>query len=100
MHVRKYLFQVAYFWSGYSALAFPFVSLGNGKGGAGMPKFPDGVVWRRSSRSEAGACIEVARIPSLVAIRNSVFGNDLVLVLTEPQWAAFVSGIKAGEFDS
>jgi Domain of unknown function (DUF397). len=65
-----------------------------------MPKFPDGVVWRRSSRCEAGACVEVARIPSLVAIRSSVLGNDLVLVLTEPEWAAFVAGIKAGELDS
>lgn len=96
MHVYK----EAPFWPGYSTHAFPFVWLGNDKGGAGMPELPSDAVWLRSSRCEAGACIEVARIPSLVAIRSSVIGNDLILVLTESEWAAFISGIKANEFDS
>ncbi len=53
--------------------------------------------WRKSSRCETGACVEVARIDGMVAIRSS---NDAALLIFSPdEWAAFVAGVRNGEFD-
>ena len=53
--------------------------------------------WRKSSRCETGACVEVARIDGMVAIRNS---EDAALLIFSPdEWTAFVAGVRDGEFD-
>lgn len=63
-------------------------------------KVDDGGGFRRSSFCASGGCVEVAPLASgMVAVRDS---KDLSLpeqVYTADEWAAFVQGVKAGEFD-
>jgi hypothetical protein len=56
--------------------------------------------WITSRACNNSACVQVAHLPGgMVAVRDSkdtakaahLFGND--------EWAAFVTGVKAGEFD-
>lgn len=55
--------------------------------------------WRKASASgENGECVEVRAAGGLVEIRESEWPE--VIVRTTPRkWAAFVRGVKAGEFD-
>ena len=59
-------------------------------------------LWRKSSASGTGNCVEVAR-PSgdgdSVLVRDSKDPNGAVLRFTGPEWKAFVIGVKSGEFD-
>jgi len=57
--------------------------------------------WRKSSFSNAngGACVEVARnLPGVVAVRDSKDPAGPALIVEPGDWAAFTSGVKAGEF--
>jgi hypothetical protein len=57
--------------------------------------------WRTSSWSGGnGNCVEVARnLPGAVALRDSKDRSGPVLVVTPDQWRAFMTGVRAGEFD-
>jgi hypothetical protein len=59
-------------------------------------------VWRKSSYStDLGACTEVAALPGgAVAVRDSKNPGGGLLRFTVDEWRAFLSGVKAGEFDS
>lgn len=58
------------------------------------------MVWFKSSRSESvGDCVEVAEIDGGVAVRDSKDPDGPVLWFTRREWAAFVAGVLAGEFD-
>ncbi|MEV0270737.1 DUF397 domain-containing protein [Hamadaea sp. NPDC050747] len=60
------------------------------------------LTWRKSGRSNAsGNCVEVARLPegAGVAIRNSRNPDGPALVFTADEIAAFVAGVRDGEFD-
>ncbi len=58
------------------------------------------VTWRKSSRSiNQGACVEVADLGGLHAIRDSKIPAGEVLSFTAAQWSAFTAGVGAGEFD-
>lgn len=61
----------------------------------------DGATWRKSSRSGAvGNCVEVAVLGSgQVALRNSRYPDGPALIYTGAEVAAFVAGVKDGEFD-
>lgn len=56
--------------------------------------------WRRSSRCDSSACVEVANLGGdIVAIRDSKDPNGPILRLTQGEWSAFVKGIRHGDFD-
>jgi hypothetical protein len=58
--------------------------------------------WRRSSYSsdQGGACIEVADLDqSDCAVRDSKDPTGPALSLTAAEWAAFIAGVRRGEFD-
>ena len=57
--------------------------------------------WRISSYSGAnGSCVEVAPLTGhRMAVRHSKDRTGPALIFTEAEWAAFVGGIRAGEFD-
>jgi hypothetical protein len=57
------------------------------------------LTFERSSFCSVGACVEVAfDRGGAVAIRDSRH-VDQILSFTGDEWAVFVAGVKAGEFD-
>ena len=55
------------------------------------------VTWRTSSYSaNAGNCVEVARLPGAVAVRDSKDPEGGALTFTPDTWRGFIAGIKAG----
>lgn len=64
-----------------------------------MLAIPDDA-WHKSSRSSgANNCVEVAKGPGWTAVRHSRHQAGPVLVFTDGEWAAFLEGVKLGEFD-
>lgn len=56
--------------------------------------------WRKSRVSGDGGCVEVAYANGAIGLRDSKNGGQgPVLVFNEREWAAFVTGACAGEFD-
>lgn len=57
--------------------------------------------WRTSSFSgNNGTCVEVATLPNgHIAVRNSNRPHDGVVLFTRAEMNAWISGVKAGEFD-
>jgi hypothetical protein len=55
--------------------------------------------WRTSTRSGNNGCVEVAFVQGQVAVRDSKDRSGPVLVFTAHEWHAFLSGVRAGEFD-
>ncbi len=63
-----------------------------------------GIVWRISSYSNSGggSCVEAGALAdgtSRVVVRHSHHPDGLALVLDRDTWAAFLGGVKNGEFD-
>ncbi|MGK4580233.1 DUF397 domain-containing protein [Kitasatospora sp. HPMI-4] len=59
-----------------------------------------GASWRKSTYSQqGGACIEVADgFPGVVPVRDSKDPAGPALAFSPEAFAAFVAGVKAGEF--
>jgi hypothetical protein len=59
------------------------------------------VEWRKSRASNpSGNCVEVAALPDgSVAVRNSRQSDGPALVYTRAEIAAFLTGVRNGEFD-
>ncbi|UGQ09200.1 DUF397 domain-containing protein [Yinghuangia sp. ASG 101] len=56
--------------------------------------------WTKSSFSEMGSsCVELAPISGGVAVRDSKDPSRPALCYTLDELDAFISGVKAGEFD-
>ena len=56
-------------------------------------------MWQTSSFSSNGSCVAVNIQADTVMIRNSRIIDDAELRFTPDEWVAFLSGVKAGEFD-
>ncbi len=55
--------------------------------------------WKKSSRCESGACVEVRETDDGgVALRNSAAPHR-VLVFSAEEWGRFLAALKGGEFD-
>lgn len=60
------------------------------------------VRWRKSRRSNpSGNCVELAALPdgAGVAVRNSRYPDGPALIYTRAEIAAFIQGVRDGEFD-
>jgi hypothetical protein len=58
------------------------------------------LAWRKAQLSVSnGACVELAPVNGMVALRDSKDPDGPVLVYTAAEWHAFLHGAKAGEFD-
>jgi hypothetical protein len=59
------------------------------------------VKWRKSSASNpSGNCVEAAALPDgSVALRNSRRPEGAALIYTRAEIAAFLAGVRNGEFD-
>lgn len=58
--------------------------------------------WRKSSRSEAGNCVEAGRGPGSVLVRDTADRGGPLLAFPAEAWAAFTAfagGARKGEFD-
>jgi hypothetical protein len=56
--------------------------------------------WIKSSRSYGAAeCVEVRAINGGIWVRDSKCPNGPQLSFTRAEWAAFVAGVRNGEFD-
>jgi len=54
--------------------------------------------WRKSSRCSTGHCVEVRREADSYLVRDSKDPAGPVLQFTGAEWAAFVAGVGAGDF--
>jgi hypothetical protein len=54
--------------------------------------------WRKSARSYTNGCIGVTLADGHVAVWNSEYRSEPVLVLTPLEWEGFVGGVRDGEF--
>ncbi|MQA04030.1 MAG: DUF397 domain-containing protein [Streptosporangiales bacterium] len=57
-----------------------------------------GAAWHKSSFSNPDNCVEVARVQSHYAVRDSKNPQAAALVFTPSEWSAFVKGVNGGEF--
>ena len=57
-------------------------------------------VWKKSTRTGSnGQCVEVCHRGEAIDVRDSKDPSGPVLVFTPGEWAAFVEGVKDGEFE-
>jgi hypothetical protein len=56
-------------------------------------------IWRKSTASGASECVEVAFVEQSVLVRHSQDPTGPTLTFSRPEWAAFVAGVRNGEFD-
>jgi hypothetical protein len=61
--------------------------------------YPD-LVWKKSSRSAQGNCVEVATIPGVILVRDSKNPIDgAALHFAEASWMEFIGSVKSGEME-
>lgn len=56
-------------------------------------------VWRKSSKSEYGCCVEVAFGPGTVRLRNSRHPDGPVLEFPAAVWDAFIADVREHRYD-
>ena len=57
-------------------------------------------VWRTSSRSGSGECVEVAGFADAVGVRDSKDRQGAELSFGPESWNRFVAAARAGRFDT
>lgn len=66
---------------------------------ADLPPPPIGAAWHKSSASGGNGCVEVAVSGDIIGVRDTKDREGPVLRFTPAEWAAFVDGVRNGEFD-
>jgi Domain of unknown function (DUF397) len=56
-------------------------------------------IWRKSSFSGNGDCVEVAFVNDYTAVRHTKHRDGGTLVFNKTEWDAFLTGVRQGEFD-
>jgi hypothetical protein len=56
-----------------------------------------GRAWQKSRACADGACVEVGWSADEVLVRNSLRPEEIAR-FTPEEWAAFIAGVKAGDF--
>jgi len=57
--------------------------------------------WITSRACNNSACVQVAHLPGgMVALRDSKDTTKSPHIFDSEEWAAFLTGVKAGEFDA
>lgn len=56
-------------------------------------------MWRTSSISDGSECVDVAVGEREVLVRHSCEHQGSVLRFSRGEWAAFLAGVRLGEFD-
>jgi Domain of unknown function (DUF397) len=70
------------------------------KGGSVSESEHAHLTWRKSKASgNSGGCVEIAMSAESVHVRNSRNINGPQLVFLHPEWAAFLVGVRNGEFE-
>jgi Domain of unknown function (DUF397) len=59
----------------------------------------DRLVWRKSTFSESGNCVEVAHCDAMTLIRDSKNPSGAKLKIPDEVWTEFLAAVRAGEFD-
>jgi len=57
-------------------------------------------IWRKSTASGSGNCVEVSFAGASVLVRNSRSPQGPVLSFSRLEWDAFLTGVRDGEFDT
>jgi Domain of unknown function (DUF397) len=65
-----------------------------------VPPPPATVSWHKSKASGSSNCVEVARTREYVWVRDSNRPDGPVVGFTRQDWAAFLVGVRHGEFDN
>ncbi len=55
---------------------------------------PGDLQWRKSSRCESNACVEVAAADEFIFMRNSTDPDGPQLRFTREEWAAFCASLQ------
>lgn len=55
--------------------------------------------WHISSLSGGGNCVEVRQEDGTVYVRHSKRREEAMLEFDEPEWLAFLAGVRRGEFN-
>lgn len=59
---------------------------------------PGGLVWRRSSKCDGGACVEVAELDAVIMIRDSTEPDGDPIKISRDVWRDFISSLRTGSF--
>lgn len=59
----------------------------------------DGLKWFRSSKCDAGSCVEIAALDTAILIRDSAEPRRALLTVGHDTWQDFVSALRVGAFD-
>jgi hypothetical protein len=58
------------------------------------------LAWRTSTRSgQLGQCVEVARLPRMVAVRDSKDPGERAIIVSVRRWRSFIERVKLGHHD-
>ncbi|NJQ08211.1 DUF397 domain-containing protein [Streptomyces lonarensis] len=57
---------------------------------------PELAWWRSSYTASNGNCVEVARVPAAVAVRDSKRPGDAVAFVSRSAWVGFVAAVAEG----